>query len=53
MPRIFAAVAWASVGALDDLDAAALAAAAGVDLRLDDDRAAAEPVGDARGVLGA
>ncbi len=28
------------VGALDQLDAAALAAAAGVDLRLDDDRAA-------------
>ena len=32
------------VGALDDLDAAALAAAAGVDLRLDDDGAAAEPL---------
>ena len=32
------------VGALDDLDAAALAAAAGMNLRLDDDRAAAEPL---------
>ena len=30
--------------ALDDLDAAALAAPAGVNLRLDDDRAAAEPL---------
>ena len=36
--------ARASSGALHDLDAAALAAAAGVDLRLDDDRAAAEPL---------
>ena len=33
------------VGALDDLDAAALAAAAGVNLRLDDDRSAAEALG--------
>ena len=53
MPRIFAAVAARLVGPLDDLDAAALAAAAGVNLRLDDDGAAAEPLGDARGVLGA
>ena len=35
------------VGPLHDLDAAALAAAAGVNLRLDDDGAAAEPLGDA------
>ena len=48
MPRIFSAAACASSGALDDLDAAALAAAAGVDLRLDDDGAAAEPLGDGR-----
>ena len=37
MPRICAATFCGLVGALDDLDAAALAAAAGVDLRLDDD----------------
>ena len=36
------------VRALDDLDAAALAAAAGVNLRLDDDRAAAELDGGGR-----
>ena len=33
-------------GALHDLDAAALAAAAGMNLRLDDDDAAAEPLGN-------
>ena len=44
MPRIFLASSSASLGALRELDAAALAAAAGVDLRLDDDNriAAAE-----------
>ena len=39
------------VGTLDDLDAAGLAAAAGVDLRLDDDRAAAQAPGDVAGFL--
>ena len=43
MPSIFARALLGLVGRLDDLDAAALAAAAGVDLRLDDDDAAAEP----------
>ncbi len=38
-----------SVGVLDDLDAAALAAATGVNLRFDDDHAAAEAVGDLAG----
>ena len=37
------------VGRLRQLDAAALAAAAGVDLRLDDDDAAAETPGDLAG----
>ena len=37
MPRIFCAVSRAAARALGDLHAAALAAAAGVDLRLDDD----------------
>ena len=36
------------VGRLGELDAAALAAAAGVNLRLDDDDAAAEAPGDRR-----
>ena len=40
------------VGRLGELDAAALAAAAGVDLRLDDDGAAAEALGDLRGLGG-
>ena len=51
MPIIFSAAACASAGILDDLDPAALAASAGVDLRLDDDGAAAEPLRD-RGRLG-
>ena len=38
MPRIFSAAARGSSAALDDLDAAALAAAARMDLRLDDRR---------------
>ena len=38
------------VGVLGQLDAAALAAAAGVNLRLDDDRAAAEALGDLGGL---
>ena len=37
--------------ALGDLDAAALAAAAGVDLRLDDRHRTAEPLGDLDGLL--
>ena len=40
------------VGRLGELDAAALAAAAGVDLRLDDDDAAAEAAGDVAGFGG-
>ena len=40
MPRIFSASSCGLVGILGELDAAALAAAAGVDLRLDDDAAA-------------
>ena len=39
------------VGRLGQLDAAALAAAAGMDLRLDDDDAAAEPLGDGLGIM--
>ena len=38
------------VGVLGELHAAALAAAAGVNLRLDDDGAAAEPLGDLAGL---
>ena len=50
MPRIFVGGRLRLGRALDHLDAAALAAAAGVNLRLDDDGAAAEPLGDARRV---
>ena len=39
------------VRALGELDAAALAPAAGMNLRLDDDRAAAEPAGDLAGFV--
>ena len=42
MPIISRPPSRAASGALDDLDAAALAAAAGVNLRLDDHRSAAE-----------
>ena len=42
MPIMSRAIFSASSGDLRELDAAALAAAAGVDLRLDDDDAAAE-----------
>ena len=44
MPRRF-------VGILRELDAAAFAASAGMNLRLDDDRAAAEPSGDLTGFV--
>ena len=49
MPRMSLACCFASAGRLGELDAAALAAAAGVDLRLDDDDGGAEPL---RGLLG-
>ena len=53
MPIIVARrAASASSGDLRQLDAAALAAAAGVDLRLDDDDAAAEAAGDLAGFGG-
>ena len=45
MPRIFLREVVRLLGILRELDAAALAAAAGVDLRLDD-RPAAEALGD-------
>ena len=48
MPIIVGRGSLGFVGRLGELDAAALAAAAGVNLRLDDDRAAAEPLGDRR-----
>ncbi len=50
MPIIVPAMASASVGRLGELDAAALAAAAGVNLRLDDDDAAAETARDFAGL---
>ena len=48
MPSISLRERLGLVGRLRELDAAALAAAAGVDLRLDDDDAAAEALGDRR-----
>ena len=52
MPSILPASVARLGRALGDLDAAALAAAAGVNLRLDDDGAAAEPLGDGARVIG-
>ena len=52
MPSISRGELLGLVGRLGELDAAALAAAAGVDLRLDDDDAAAEPRGDLAGLGG-
>ena len=49
MPIILAARASASAGVCGELDAAALAAAAGVDLRLDDD-ARPDALGDRPGL---
>ena len=46
MPIICLAMLLGFVGRFRELDAAAFAAAAGVNLRLDDDNAAAEPLGD-------
>ena len=52
MPIIARASFSASSGDSRELDAAALAAAAGVNLRLDDDDAAAEAAGDVAGFAG-
>ena len=52
MPRIWRGDLLGLLGALHHLDAAALAAAAGVDLRLDDADAAAEPARDRAGLRG-
>ena len=52
MPSMCRGDALGLVGVLRELDAAALAAAAGVDLRLDDDDAAAEPARDLAGLGG-
>ena len=55
MPRIARGVLLRLVGGLRDLDAAGLAAAAGLDLRLDDGHAAArgaDPLGGRTGLLG-
>ena len=52
MPSICFASCSASSGDLRELDAAALAAAAGVNLRLDDDDVAAEPPGDLADFVG-
>ena len=49
MPIICFASCSSLVDGLGDLDAAALAAAAGMDLRLDDGNVAAEPPGDLAG----